>query len=37
MSRGPWWHWEQPGRALGRELETDERFKSSWDGTSLGV
>ena len=37
MSRGPWWHWEQPGRALGRELETDERFRSSWDGTSLVV
>ena len=37
VSRGPWWHWEQPGRALGRELETEERFKSSWDGTSLVV
>ena len=31
MSRGPWWHWEQPGGTLGRELQTEERFKSRWE------
>ena len=41
MSKGPDLPglWDEQGSmvALGRELETDERFKSSWNGTSLVV